>query len=82
VGYGDIFAKLGGLKSALGPVFNIVVPMTIFWFLWTLVKIIKASYKKQYLNELENTVKFYYDKLAGIKNLQLKLTQNFKHSDF
>lgn len=64
VGYGDIFAKLGGLKSALGPVFDIVVPCTIFNFLWMLVAIIKNKYKQEYILELEKTVKLYFNQLS------------------
>ena len=35
-GYGDIFAKLGGLRAAIMPIVGLFTPFTAFYFLFTL----------------------------------------------
>jgi hypothetical protein len=40
IGYGDVFAKLGGIKAALGPILNITAPISVVFFLASLSKII------------------------------------------
>ena len=47
-GYADMLAKLGGLKSILGPVFSILTPLFVLAFLMELSSILKQSYKNDY----------------------------------
>ena len=51
-GYGDIISSLGGLKSAIGPLFGILNPILALVFLLMLSSILREDYKKQYQNEL------------------------------
>ena len=48
MGYGDLISYLGGIKSALTPVFDILAPLVALYFLLILSGIIQDSYKHEY----------------------------------
>ena len=78
-GYMDIVAKLGGLKSILGPVLSLLTPFFVIVFLNQLSQIIKQSYVNEYFHELQQTIKGTWSKLndnAKFKNY-LKSTNKF-----
>jgi hypothetical protein len=63
VTYGDIISYLGGLKSAVGPVFEITTPLAILYFLFMLSAIIQQSYTLQYRDQLEQSVEVLHQAL-------------------
>ena len=56
VSYGDMVSHLGGLKSAITPLFDILTPTVMLMFLWGIVSIIQEIYTKNYKNQIIKSI--------------------------
>ena len=61
----DILSLLGGYNSAITTILTSLSPVFFVNFLIKLTQIIKVSYKKEYWNELNNTILSTVDKLKS-----------------
>ena len=48
IGFPDIISRIGGLKASLLPLFDIITPIVILFFLLGISKIIQESYTNDY----------------------------------
>ena len=81
-GYMDMLAKLGGLKSILGPVLSILTPIFVLAFLIELCSILKQSYKNDYFKELYDTIHQTIEELNQNDYFKKYLQKNNKKEIF
>lgn len=70
--FGDIMAKLGGLKSSIMPILGEFGPFFVLFFLLSLVKIIKNNMQKAYetaLKDFINASEVQFSSLLEAKGL-------------
>ena len=77
--YSDMIAKIGGIKSAISPIFNLMIPFLAICFLIQLSKIIKVKSKNYYKEELIAFIKTYINKVDVSK--KVKLIEKFDQSN-
>jgi hypothetical protein len=65
--YSDMVAKIGGLKSAISPIFGLIIPLLAIGFMIELSKIMKAKSKNYYKEELIAFIKKYIIKVEASK---------------
>jgi len=75
--YSDIISHLGGLKSAIMPVFGIITPLVMLAFLYSIASILQESYTFQYLDELQKTVKLFFQYLTIENKEKITIEKNF-----
>ena len=56
--YADVVSYLGGIKSAIMPVFGLVLPLVVLNFLYGLSPIIQETYTIKYCDELKSSIDF------------------------
>jgi len=67
--YSDIFAKLGGYKALVGPLFLAFFPFFTLSYLIKLARVIKQRRMKEYTNELKTYAFKLYQKIRVDKEL-------------
>ena len=77
--YSDIFAKLGGYKALVGPLFLAFFPFFTLSYLIKLARVIKQRRMKEYTNELKTYAFKLYQKLRGDKELQGRIVAKCPH---
>ena len=74
--YSDIISYLGGIKSAITPIFGLMVPLIILSYLFELSSIIQESYTISYRKELEKSIKFINNMQPSGEQQELDDLQN------
>ena len=60
--YRHILSELGGLGSFIAPIFSLLTPIFVVFFLMKLMSILQMEYTQQYLSQLKDTViETYYE---------------------
>ena len=62
--YADLISYLGGVKSAIMPAFNLVVPLVILYYLLSLTGIIQQTYTFKYKKIIEESVITFHEMLS------------------
>ena len=69
--YSDMIAKFGGLKSALTPVVNLMLPVLAVCYLVQISKMIKQKSKNKYKDELIEFIKTHIEDVQKSKKIEL-----------
>jgi hypothetical protein len=75
--YSDIFAKLGGYKALIDPIFFAFFPLFTLSYLHKLSRIIKQTRMKEYVNELKEIAFSLHNKLKGDKELCDRIIEQY-----
>jgi hypothetical protein len=60
----DLIADLGGISAAAKPVFDIITPMIMLYFFYSVASIIRESYKIDYKDQLQVSLKTFQSHLC------------------
>ena len=77
----DIFAKLGGYKALIDPLFMATFPFFTLSYLHKLSRIIKQTRMKEYVNELKTIAFALHMKLRSDKELCKRITAEYPEKE-
>lgn len=59
----DIISEIGGLKSAIDPIFGLAIPILILNWLIGFARIIQVQHKQNYILMLIKIIRFHFNEL-------------------